>query len=151
MVTIEIPNSSAVTQVGYDLDTLTLSVRYLNGRTYWYSRVPPRVFDSVKALLAIDGSVGNYIAKFVKPIYPCDIKFLRSTDATSFATQLPQTNILPFVRKQGSTAQANTEAPLPDWRKRDEALAKFETQVKQIRQSIADKYKKGTPKPGPKQ
>lgn len=60
-------SSSNVASVGYDPDTLTLEVEYLSGATYQYTGVPQNVYDELMS----SSSVGSYLARNVKNLYPC--------------------------------------------------------------------------------
>ena len=55
--------SSNVAAVGYDADTLTLAVEFLNGSTYHYSNVSEATFND---LLNAE-SVGKYLNMMIKP------------------------------------------------------------------------------------
>ena len=59
-------SSSSVASVGYDPDTLTLEVEYSGGRVYLYANVPKEVYDELMA----SSSVGGYLARNVKNLYP---------------------------------------------------------------------------------
>ena len=54
--------SSTVTEIGYDADTNTLAVRYLNGGEYHYHGVPEDVFDGLRTA----SSIGRYLDQCVK-------------------------------------------------------------------------------------
>ncbi len=57
--------SSYVESVGYDPETHTLEVRYLDGGLCRYLQVPPMVFDE---LMAAD-SKGEYVTQYIKGSY----------------------------------------------------------------------------------
>lgn len=59
-------SSSTVTSVGYDPDTLTLEVEYFSGGTYQYMNVPQDVYNELMA----SSSVGSYLARNIKNLYP---------------------------------------------------------------------------------
>jgi hypothetical protein len=58
-------DSSVIALIAYDEDNEILEVRFRNGRTYRYFRVPP---DEHEALLAAE-SVGRYFNEVIKPRY----------------------------------------------------------------------------------
>ncbi|WP_339865070.1 KTSC domain-containing protein [Paremcibacter congregatus] len=58
-------NSSNVASVGYDTDSATLQVEFLNGGIYQYFDVPQTVY---LALVNAD-SVGKYLATHIKGHY----------------------------------------------------------------------------------
>jgi hypothetical protein len=55
-------SSSNVAAVGYDDDTNTLGVRFLNGTEYHYLNVPKDVFEGLKSA----SSVGTYLNQYIK-------------------------------------------------------------------------------------
>jgi hypothetical protein len=59
-------SSSNLASVGYDADTLTLEVEFLNGTVYQYYDVPEGVFEE----LLNAGSVGSYFSHNVRNNYP---------------------------------------------------------------------------------
>lgn len=59
-------SSSNLASVGYDADTLTLEVEFLNGTVYQYYDVPEGVFEE----LLNAGSVGSYFSHNVRSNYP---------------------------------------------------------------------------------
>lgn len=58
--------SSNIALVGYDSDTQTLYVRFLNGSEYSYADVPQDEYDS----LVSAASVGSYLNDNIKGVYP---------------------------------------------------------------------------------
>jgi hypothetical protein len=58
-------DSSVIAMVAYDESNEVLEVRFRNGRTYRYFRVPP---EEHEALLAAD-SIGRYFNEVIKPKY----------------------------------------------------------------------------------
>jgi hypothetical protein len=58
-------DSSVIALIAYDEDNAILEVRFRNGRTYRYFRVPP---EEHEALLAAE-SVGRYFNEVIKPKY----------------------------------------------------------------------------------
>ncbi|AVG77997.1 KTSC domain-containing protein [Pantoea ananatis] len=59
-------SSSNLASVGYDVDTLTLEVEFLNGTVYQYYDVPVGVFEEMLNA----GSVGSYFSHNVRNNYP---------------------------------------------------------------------------------
>lgn len=59
-------NSSNVQSVGYDPDTETVYVDFLNGSTYTYKGVPQFEFDNLREA----ASVGSYLHRNFKNVYP---------------------------------------------------------------------------------
>jgi KTSC domain len=57
--------SSVILSVGYDATRQILKVRFRNGRTYYYLRVPA---SDHRALLAAP-SIGKYLNENIKPRY----------------------------------------------------------------------------------
>lgn len=62
---VTLVDSSVIAMVAYDETNEVLEVRFHNGRTYRYFRVPP---DEHDALLAAD-SIGRYFNEVIKPKY----------------------------------------------------------------------------------
>ncbi|WP_128175875.1 KTSC domain-containing protein [[Pantoea] beijingensis] len=58
-------SSSNLASVGYDVDSLTLEVEFLNGSIYQYYDVPEGVFDEMLNA----GSVGSYFSHNVRNSY----------------------------------------------------------------------------------
>ena len=58
-------DSSNVRSVGFDDDSSTLQVEFLNGSLYQYFDVPRQIFDGLLAA----GSVGSYLHNNVKGVY----------------------------------------------------------------------------------
>lgn len=58
-------SSSNVESIGYDADTQTLQIRFLNGGVYIYRNVPPMEFDQ----LLNAPSIGSYLNRNIKGIY----------------------------------------------------------------------------------
>ena len=59
-------NSSHVAEVGYDINTQTLYVKYLDQKLYIYKEVPE---DEFERLLVAD-SIGSYLHWNIKIVYP---------------------------------------------------------------------------------
>jgi hypothetical protein len=59
-------NSSNVTAVGYDAESQTVYVQFLNGSTYAYKGVPEHEFEN----LLTAPSVGSYLNRNFKNVYP---------------------------------------------------------------------------------
>jgi hypothetical protein len=55
-------SSSNVAAVGYESDTSTLGVRFLDGSEYHYFGVPQEVFEGLRSA----SSVGSYLNEYVK-------------------------------------------------------------------------------------
>jgi hypothetical protein len=55
-------SSSSVAAVGYESETSTLGVRFLDGSEYHYFGVPEGIFAGLQSA----GSVGSYINQYVK-------------------------------------------------------------------------------------
>lgn len=58
--------SSNVAESGYDYEELVLYVRFMNGALYYYSDVPPEVWDS----FLYSESKGRFVHTDLKGIYP---------------------------------------------------------------------------------
>ncbi len=59
-------SSSNVASVGYDPDSQILEVEFLGGKVYHYHNVPEFHFERM-----IQGSVGTYLAREIKPHFAC--------------------------------------------------------------------------------
>lgn len=59
-------SSSNIQSVGYDHNTQTVCVRFLNGSLYAYKGVPEHEFEGLKNA----PSVGSYLHRNFKNIYP---------------------------------------------------------------------------------
>ncbi len=60
--------SSNIASIGYDLETSTLEIEFLNGSVYQYYNVPESVYDG----LINSASKGSYLSQFIKKAgYPC--------------------------------------------------------------------------------
>ena len=59
-------SSSNIASVGYDTDSSTVYVTFLNGSTYAYKGVPPQEFENLKTA----PSVGSYLNRNFKNVYP---------------------------------------------------------------------------------
>jgi hypothetical protein len=57
--------SSNVASIGYDEDTATLAVQFLNGATYQYFDVPEAEFKGLRGA----ESVGKYLNEHIKGTY----------------------------------------------------------------------------------
>lgn len=60
-------SSSNIQQIGYDEDTQTLAVVFVNGARYHYSSVPENIFEELKSA----GSVGSYFHSAIRDSYDC--------------------------------------------------------------------------------
>jgi hypothetical protein len=58
-------SSTSLEMVGFDPDTLTLSVTFRNGTEYHYYNVPQDVFEGIPAAT----SPGNYLDAYIKAGY----------------------------------------------------------------------------------
>jgi KTSC domain len=58
--------SSNIASVGYDPDTETLEVEFLNGSIYQYFNVPQNMYDKMMK----DGSKGRFLNTYIKNAYP---------------------------------------------------------------------------------
>ncbi len=61
----EIPLSSNIRSIGYDLETRKMQVRFASGSTYEYDQVSPQVH--AKFLNA--ESVGGHFARHIRPFF----------------------------------------------------------------------------------
>lgn len=59
-------SSSNIASVGYDADSNTVYVAFLNGSTYAYKGVSPQEFENLKTA----PSVGSYLNRNFKNVYP---------------------------------------------------------------------------------
>ena len=59
---IRIENSSNIAEIGYDLDTMTLEVKFKNGGIYRYWPITKGGYDSLMAA----GSRGKYFSKNIR-------------------------------------------------------------------------------------
>ncbi len=57
--------SSNIASIGYDADSQTLEIEFLNGGIYQYFDVPDYVYDE----LMTAGSHGQYLAQNIKGVY----------------------------------------------------------------------------------
>jgi len=58
--------STNISSVGYDEQTQTLEVEFLNGTVYQYYNVPPNIFEQ----LMREGSKGRFLNTYIKNAYP---------------------------------------------------------------------------------
>jgi hypothetical protein len=61
-ITLQPVQSSNLKAVGYDNDSQTMAVQFLNGNIYHYDAVPQSVYDNFMA----DDSKGSFFSKFVR-------------------------------------------------------------------------------------
>ncbi len=61
-------SSSAISAVGYDADTQRMKIRFTEGKTYDFCRVPPYIFNG----LLTAGSKGTYYNDHIRDRYQCD-------------------------------------------------------------------------------
>ncbi len=60
-------NSSSVRSAGYDGDSRTLELEYVNGSVYRYFDVPQPTYAALMAA----PSIGNYVNTEIKPYFEC--------------------------------------------------------------------------------
>jgi KTSC domain len=60
-------SSTSLASIGYDPETSTLEVEFLNGHLYQYFGVPPQAYSALMSA----SSLGAYVARVVKPTYRC--------------------------------------------------------------------------------
>ena len=60
-------NSSAISEIGYNAATLHLQIRFVQGHTYDFCRVPQSVFDGLYKAR----SKGTYYNDHIKDRYKC--------------------------------------------------------------------------------
>lgn len=58
-------SSSNIASIGYDVNSQTLEIEFLNGGVYQYFDVPQQVYEE----LINAGSHGQYLARNIKGIY----------------------------------------------------------------------------------
>jgi hypothetical protein len=61
-------SSTSVRSIGYEDSTLNLEVEYVKGGVYRYIGVPSQIYEA----LLMAPSHGSYLAKMIKPKYPCE-------------------------------------------------------------------------------
>ena len=59
-------SSSNISAVGYDAESQTVYVQFLNGSTYAYKGVPEHEFENLRTA----PSVGSYLNRNYKNVYP---------------------------------------------------------------------------------
>jgi len=59
--------SSAINAVGYDAGTMQMQIRFIQGHTYTFCRVPKSVFDGLLSA----GSKGRYYDQYIRDKYHC--------------------------------------------------------------------------------
>lgn len=59
-------SSSNIAAVGYDAESQTVYVQFLNGSTYAYKGVPEHEFENLRTA----PSVGSYLNRNYKNVYP---------------------------------------------------------------------------------
>ena len=60
-------SSSALSAVGYDPSTKRMQIRFKQGDTYTFCRVPQHIFDG----LLVSGSKGTYYDQYIRDRYQC--------------------------------------------------------------------------------
>ena len=63
---MEFVSSSNIQAVGYDAESQTVYVQFLNGTTYAYKGVPEHEFENLRTA----PSVGSYLNRNYKNVYP---------------------------------------------------------------------------------
>ena len=58
--------SSNIASIGYDTNTETLEVEFLNGSVYQYFNVGPNMYDQIMQA----GSKGRFLNTYIKNAYP---------------------------------------------------------------------------------
>ena len=58
--------SSNIASIGYDANTETLEVEFLNGSLYQYYNVPQNMYDQLMA----ESSKGRFLNAYIKNAYP---------------------------------------------------------------------------------
>jgi len=58
--------SSNISSIGFDADSETLEVEFLNGSIYQYFNVPQNMYDQLMA----EGSKGRFLNTYIKNAYP---------------------------------------------------------------------------------
>jgi hypothetical protein len=61
----QLVTSSSVTEIGYDVNTMTLEVVFRNGTTYQYFDVPESLYEGLKT----SESVGKFLNEQIKNSY----------------------------------------------------------------------------------
>jgi hypothetical protein len=59
-------SSTNISAVGYDVETQTVYVQFLNNSTYAYKGVPEHEFENLRTA----ASVGSYLNRNFKNVYP---------------------------------------------------------------------------------
>ena len=60
-------NSSAISAVGYDKNTQQMQIRFVQGHTYTFCRVPQKIFDDLLSAT----SKGTYYDRHIRDRYHC--------------------------------------------------------------------------------
>lgn len=60
-------NSSAISAVGYEADTMQMRIRFKQGDTYTFCRVPQSIFEGLLAA----SSKGSYYDRHIRDKYHC--------------------------------------------------------------------------------
>ena len=61
----QVDSSSNIASIGYDANSLTLEVEFLNGGIYQYFDVPQHIYSEIMSA----GSHGQYLAQNIKGVY----------------------------------------------------------------------------------
>ena len=65
MVTMYPVSSSNIDEIGYDVTTSTLYIKFKNNRLYSYDNVPESVYDNLKSA----SSVGSFFHQNIRDVY----------------------------------------------------------------------------------
>lgn len=60
-------SSDAISAIGYDSGTMRMSIRFKDGKTYDYCRVPVHIFESFMS----SSSKGRYYQNHIRDRYRC--------------------------------------------------------------------------------
>lgn len=60
-------SSSAISAVGYDHETQQMRIKFVQGKTYTFCRVPQHIFDGILSA----GSKGTYYDHHIRGKYHC--------------------------------------------------------------------------------
>lgn len=60
-------SSSAISSIGYDQLTLQMQIKFKQGHTYTFCRVPQSIFDG----LLTSSSKGTYYDRYIRDKYHC--------------------------------------------------------------------------------
>jgi len=66
MITLEVPKSSVISEVGYTKNDHSLFVKFKKGKSYRYLDVPEEVFNEIKSIVNKGESMGKYFTSKIK-------------------------------------------------------------------------------------